>query len=145
MVRNLTWSSNREMSVTAETTTMLFVRDVPVSVAWYKMLLGADNDRGGDRYDRIVSNGRILLRLHHVDTERHPAVESPQQGVAGRGVLLFVKVSDLVTVYERALKLEADIVEPLHDNETARHTAFSLRDPDGYAITIFQPNSNPAT
>jgi predicted enzyme related to lactoylglutathione lyase len=122
---------------------MLFVRDVPGSVAWYKTLLGADNDRGGNRYDRIVRNGSILLRLHSVDTDRHPAVVSPNDGIAGRGVLLFVRVSDLDDVHRRALDLGAEIVQPPYQNEEARHIAFTLRDPDGYALTIFQPLRSP--
>jgi catechol 2,3-dioxygenase-like lactoylglutathione lyase family enzyme len=126
-----------------DSTTMMFVRDVPASVSWYRSIFEVENDRGGDRYDRLVRDGIILLRLHSQDTDSHPAVVSPTSGQPGHGVLLFLKVSDLEAVYQRALDLDAAIVEKLHHNEKARHRAFSLKDPDGYSLKVFQPD--PAT
>ena len=38
--------------------------------------------------------------------------------------------------YERAIELSADVSDAPHMNELARQYEFSLRDPDGYALTI---------
>jgi hypothetical protein len=61
---------------------------------------------------------------------------SPDDGTPGNGLLLFFRVDD----YEMALKRAHAIVdrfeEEPHVNPNTQTWEFSLRDPDGYYVTI---------
>ena len=61
---------------------------------------------------------------------------SPHDGTPGNGLLLFFCVDD----YEMALKRARDLVdrfeEEPHVNPNTQTWEFSLRDPDGYYVTI---------
>src|SRR5262245_65950710 len=77
----------------------------------------------------------------------HPSLMRPDDGTPGNGFLLFFCVDD----YEMALKRARDLVdrfeEEPHVNPNTQTWEFSLRDPDGYYVTIsaFSPQqSGPA-
>lgn len=86
----------------------------------------------------LMSGDRLLLMLHHLHFAEHPAVEDPRGGHPGRGVLLYVSVDDVEPVFRRAKELGADLVDEPHLNPLSRAVEFSVRDPDGYAITVSQ-------
>ena len=115
---------------------MLMARDVRASSAWYQKLLGARSDHGGEEFDRIVSDDGLLLMLHHLAADEHPALANPDHGSAGDGVLLFFHVADVQQAYQRAREMKAHVLDEPHLNEQAGQLEFSLRDPDGYALTI---------
>lgn len=116
--------------------TMLAVRDVEASSAWYQTLLGARSGHGGNEFEMLMDGDELLLLLHHLDTEEHPAMTDPSSGGAGNGVLLYFYVDDVEAHHRRALELEAEVLDEPHVNPIARQLEFSLRDPDGYALTI---------
>ncbi len=120
---------------------MLMARDVEASSAWYQKLLGARSDHGGKEFDRIVSDDGLLLMLHHLDAAEHPALANPDHGSPGDGVLLFFHVADVQQAYERAREIKAHVIDEPHMNEQAGQLEFSLRDPDGYALTICRHKS----
>ena len=120
---------------------MLMARDVEASSAWYQKLLGARSNHGGKEFDRIVSDDGLLLMLHHLDTDEHPALVSPDLGSAGDGVLLLFHVGDVQQAYQRAREMNARVIDEPHMNEQAGQLEFSLRDPDGYALTICRHKS----
>ncbi len=92
-------------------------------------------------FDRIVSDDGLLLMLHHLDADEHPALANPDHGSAGDGVLLFFQVADVLKTYERAREMKAHVIDEPHMNELAGQLEFSLRDPDGYALTICRHES----
>lgn len=115
---------------------MIAARDVEASSAWYQRLLDARSDHGGREYDRIVRDGELLLQLHHLDADEHPALAAPGRDTAGAGVLILFRVDDVHAVYERAVEMGTPVLDAPHRNPKAGHLEFSLRDPDGYALTI---------
>jgi predicted enzyme related to lactoylglutathione lyase len=117
---------------------MLMVRDVKKSTAWYKQVLQAENDHDLDEFDRILSGGRVLLLLHHLDGEEHGAIGAPKGGTAGNGCLIWIYVDDLDAVYARARELKAKLIAEPHENPRTGWREFTLRDPDGYAIGIIE-------
>jgi predicted enzyme related to lactoylglutathione lyase len=117
---------------------MLMVRDVKQSTAWYKRLLGAENDHDLDEFDRILSGGRVLLLLHRADRDEHGAIGGPGDGPVGNGCLVWIYVDDLDGAYERARHLKAKIISKPHENPRAGWREFTLRDPDGYAIGVIE-------
>lgn len=61
---------------------------------------------------------------------------SPDNGTPGNGLLLFFRVDDFDTALQRARTLVARLSEEPHLNPNTGTMEFSLRDPDGYYVTI---------
>ena len=117
---------------------MLGVKSVSAAAAWYQQLLAADNDHGGDEFDRIVSGGEVILMLHHLPAPDHGMLE-PVPGAAGSGMLLWIYVDDLAGVHARAQEMQAEIIAQPRDNPLAHCREFTVADQDGYRIVIAQP------
>ena len=61
---------------------------------------------------------------------------SPERGTPGNGLLLFFRVDDLDLALQRARALVTRLEEEPHLNPNTQTSEFSLRDPDGYYVTI---------
>jgi hypothetical protein len=61
---------------------------------------------------------------------------SPDHRPPGNGLLLFFRVDDFDLTLERARSLVSRFEEESHLNPNTRTKEFSLRDPDGYYVTI---------
>ena len=120
------------------TWTIVGVGDVPESFKWYQSLLGlretapAHNDFG----QILDSDGTVLLCLHQWGTHEHPSLMSPYRAQPGNGLLLFFLVDDFDMALPRARALVTGLEEEPHVNPNTGTTEFSLRDPDGYYVTI---------
>ena len=56
----------------------------------------------------------------------------------GRGVLLYFYTEDAQAVFDRARSMGANLLDEPHFNPNARAIEFTLRDPDGYPISVSQ-------
>lgn len=117
---------------------MIVVRDVAASSAWYQRLLGLTSAHGGAEFEMLMAGDDLALTLHHRDIAEHSAIADPREGVAGRGVLLYFSVDDVSRHFALAQEMDADLVDEPHENPKAHAIEFSLRDLDGYALTISQ-------
>ena len=61
---------------------------------------------------------------------------SPDKAPPGNGLLLFFRVDDFDAALTRARALVARFDEEPHVNPNTETMEFSLRDPDGYYVTI---------
>ena len=61
---------------------------------------------------------------------------SPDHATPGNGLLLFFRVDDFGTALRRARALVTRLEEEPHVNPNTGTEEFSLRDPDGYYVTI---------
>ena len=61
---------------------------------------------------------------------------SPDEASPGNGLLLFFRVDDFDMALKRARALVARFEEEPHVNPNTQTREFSLRDPDGYYVTI---------
>jgi hypothetical protein len=61
---------------------------------------------------------------------------SPDRTSPGNGLLLFFRVDDYEMTLKRARALVARFDEEPHVNPNTQTTESSLRDPDGYYVTI---------
>ena len=68
--------------------------------------------------------------------DEHPSLMSRDHGTPGNGLLLFFRVDDFDLALQRARALVARLEEEPHVNPNTRAKEFSLRDPDGYYVTI---------
>ncbi len=126
--------------------TLLAVRDVEASSRWYQELLGFQRDHGGPDYERLLSNGVLVLQLHRWDVEHdHGPIGDPTQP-PGNGVRLwFGEVGDFDAAVERAEQLGATVVLPPHRNPPEGqggpdHWELWLEDLDGYTVVIASPD-----
>jgi catechol 2,3-dioxygenase-like lactoylglutathione lyase family enzyme len=119
------------------TWTIIGVRDVPRSFAWYQSLFGQQPTGPHHSYfgQLLDADGTVLLCLHEWGVEDHPPLMSPTGG-AGNGLLLFFRVDDFDAALQRARNLVDRFEEEPHLNPNTRTQEFSLRDLDGYYVTI---------
>jgi hypothetical protein len=61
---------------------------------------------------------------------------SPDKAPPGNGLLLFFRVDDFDMALQRARALVSRLDEEPHVNPSTETQEFSLRDPDGYYVTI---------
>jgi hypothetical protein len=61
---------------------------------------------------------------------------SPDEAPPGNGLLLFSRVDDFDVALKRARTLVTRLDEEPHLNPSTETQEFSLRDPDGYYVTI---------
>jgi len=120
------------------TWTIIGVRDVAGSVRWYQSLFGQpDTPPGHDHFGQILdTDGTVLLCLHKWGAHEHPTLTSPDAAPPGNGLLLFFRVDDYDQALIRARALVARFDEEPGLNPNTQTMEFSVRDPDGYYVTI---------
>ena len=120
------------------TWTIIGVADVPRSFRWYQSLLGLPEQAPAhDYFGQIVdTDGTVLLCLHAWGAHEHPTLTSPHDARPGNGLLLFFRVDNFDMALPRARALARQLEEQPHMNPNTGTMEFSLRDPDGYYVTI---------
>jgi hypothetical protein len=118
--------------------TIIGVADVSVSFRWYQLLLGLPRSvPAHDYFGQIVDpDGTILLSLHEWGAHEHPSLASQHSAAPGNGLLLFFRVNNFDEALVSARDLVEQLVEEPHVNPNTRSMEFSLRDPDGYYVTV---------
>src|SRR5262245_21495218 len=118
--------------------TIIGVGDVAASFKWYQSLFGQPETRPShDDFGQILdTDGTVLLCLHQWGAHEHPSLMSPDEAPPGNGLLLFFRVDDYAMALKRARALVTGLEEEPHLNPNTRTREFSLRDPDGYYVTI---------
>jgi glyoxalase/bleomycin resistance protein/dioxygenase superfamily protein len=120
------------------TWTIIGVRDVPRSFKWYQSLFGQpETPPGHDDFGQILdTDGTVLLCLHQWGAHEHLSLMSPGEAPPGNGLLLFFRIDDYEMALKRARALVARLEEEPHVNPNTQTGEFSLRDLDGYYVTI---------
>jgi hypothetical protein len=120
------------------TWTIIGVRDVPFSFRWYQSLFGQPETAPGHDYWGQIrdADGTVLLCLHEWGSHDHPSLMSPARAQPGNGLLLFFRIDDFELALQRARTLVPRLEEEPHLNPSTETKEFSLRDPDGYYVTI---------
>jgi catechol 2,3-dioxygenase-like lactoylglutathione lyase family enzyme len=120
------------------TWTIIAVNDVTASFRWYQSLFGLpETAPAHDYFGQIVdSDGTVLLCLHSWGEHEHPSLTSADRAEPGNGLLLFFRVDDFEPALSRARALVTEFEEEPNRNPNTGTSEFSLRDPDGYYVTI---------
>jgi catechol 2,3-dioxygenase-like lactoylglutathione lyase family enzyme len=124
--------------------TIIGVGNVTRSFTWYQSLLGLpETAPAHDYFGQIVdADGTVLLCLHEWGAHDHPSLISPNNAQPGNGLLLFLRVDDFDLALTRARALVARFEEEPEVNPNTGTLEFSLRDPDGYYVTISALSGN---
>ena len=120
------------------TWTIIGVRDVATSFRWYQRLLGLpETAPAHDYFGQIAdSDGTVLLCLHSWGDHEHPSLTTPDRAEPGNGLLLFFRVDNYEASLENARTLVSRFEEEPNLNPGTGTMEFSVRDPDGYFVTI---------
>lgn len=118
--------------------TIIGVRDVASSLNWYQSLFGLPpTPPAHDDFGQILdADGTVLLCLHEWGAHEHPPLTSPDNAQPGNGLLLFFRIDDFDMALQHARALVPQLEEEPHLNPGPGTMEFSLRDPDGYYVTI---------
>lgn len=119
------------------TEVIIGVRNVPKSSEWYQTLLNCKSKHGGETFEILADkdDDTVILCLHKWGAHAHSTLMSPDVK-KGNGLILVFAVSNFEQVWENARELYAVIEEIPHLNENSGRQEFSLRDIDGYYVSI---------
>lgn len=124
------------MQTMAKMDTIIAVRDVEASSEWYRSVLECRSMHGGKEFDILVADDdEVLLCLHKWGEHSHPTMTDPNI-TPGNGLILYFRTEHMNTIRQNVERLGYAIAEDVHLNPNSMKKEFSLRDPDGYYITI---------
>lgn len=120
------------------TWTIIGVADVPRSHAWYLSLLGLPPSAPAhDDFGQVVdTDGTVLLCVHRWGAHEHPPLSDPARAEPGNGLLLFIRIDNHDAALSNARRLVGRFEEEPHVNPSTGTAEFSIRDPDGYYVTL---------
>jgi len=117
---------------------IIAVKDVEASSKWYQAVLGLRSRHGGREFDILVNqHDEVLLCLHKWGEHDHPTMQVPDR-TAGNGLMLYFRTQNMEQIRAHLRDRNYEVEEEIHLNPNSRRKEFSLRDPDGYYITITQ-------
>jgi hypothetical protein len=117
---------------------LICVDDVQKSSLWYQKLLGCTSGHGGQDYERLNFEGRLILQLHQWNvSHQHGPLGDPALS-HGNGVLLWFELDDFDAVYQRAQEMQVEVVKNRLWSENA-NWEFWIRDLDGYTVVLTSP------
>jgi len=112
------------------------VKDVEASSNWYQLIFGCRSMHGGKEFDILVTDkDEVLICLHKWGEHGHPTMMN-QNILPGNGLILYFRTNNMKQIRENAKNTNSLIEEDIHLNLNTRKMEFSLRDPDGYYLTI---------
>lgn len=116
---------------------ILGVCDVAVSTAWYQWLLGQPAAPPAHGHFGMISDtdGTVLVCVHAWGAHEHPTLTEPAVR-DGNGLLLFFRVTDYEACLLRVRTAGATLEQGPLMNPNTGTLEFSLRDPDGYYVSI---------
>ena len=115
---------------------IIAVSDVESSSKWYQSIFGCRSLHGGVEFDVLISdNEEVLLCLHQWGAHEHPSMLH-RNVTPGNGLILYFRTENMNAIRQNAEKVSAVVAEEVHLNPNSRRREFSLRDPDGYYLTV---------
>lgn len=120
----------------------LAVDNVRRSSAWYQRLLGCTSPMSPGSDHREVfdlledSQGNFLIALSRWDHNPLAPLRNKAQGPAGHGTVLFFSVSAFEESWAQAQALDAEVVAEPHPSRGFEVPEYTVRDLDGYFVTV---------
>ena len=115
---------------------IIAVKDVEASSIWYQSVFDCRSMHGGKEFDILVSeNDEILICLHKWGEHQHPTM-TDQSITPGNGLILYFRTENMNRIRQNVEKIGGLVAEDIHLNPNSRKSEFSIRDPDGYYLTV---------
>jgi predicted enzyme related to lactoylglutathione lyase len=115
---------------------IIAVKDVEASSKWYQSIFGCRSMHGGKVFDILVSeNNEVLICLHQWGEHGHPTMTDPAV-TPGNGLILYFRTENINIIRQNIEKTGSSVEEEIHLNPNSTKKEFSIRDPDGYYLTI---------
>jgi hypothetical protein len=115
---------------------IIAVKDVEASAKWYEQIFGLKKAHGGKDFAVLVSeNDDIIFCLHKWGEHQHPSLTDPSIA-AGNGLILYFRTDKMEVIRKNIDGISCIIEEDIHLNPNSLKKEFSLRDPNGYFLTI---------
>ena len=115
---------------------IIAVKDIEISSKWYQSVFNCRSMHGGKEFDILVSeNDEILICLHKWGEHEHPTMINPNI-TPGNGLILYFKTDNMNVIRQNVENISGSIEEDTHLNPNSTKMEFSLRDPDGYYLTV---------
>lgn len=119
-----------------KTDPIIAVKDVEASATWYQSIFGCKRAHGGNEFAVLVSDDdEVLICLHKWGEHDHPTMSNPAI-TSGNGLILYFRTENMNIIRQNVEKINGLIEEDIHLNPNSTKKEFSLRDPDGYYLTI---------
>lgn len=115
---------------------IIAVKDVVASSKWYQSVFGCRSMHGGKDFEVLVSkNDEVLICLHKWGEHQHPTMNNPII-TSGNGLILYFRTDNMNGIRQNIQAVGHPMEEDIHLNQNSRQMEFSLRDPDGYYLTV---------
>ncbi|PRX54246.1 VOC family protein [Flagellimonas meridianipacifica] len=115
---------------------IIAVKNVEASAKWYEAVFGYSRKHGGDVFAVLVDrNDKIMLCLHKWGAHEHPTMVNPNIK-PGNGLILYFRTESMEEVRKNVERIKHPVDEEIHVNPSSTKKEFSLRDLDGYYLTI---------
>ena len=102
------------MNLKVQSQPLIAVRNVRASSQWYRQLLALDSlpeHPHRDLYERMYSDGKLILQLHAWEADDHPNLVNRDSAPNGHGVLLWFQVDDFNAAVQQARALGSALAE----------------------------------
>ncbi|VTP97893.1 VOC family protein [Sphingobacterium daejeonense] len=115
---------------------IIAVKDVLSSSRWYEELFGLKSKHGGSNFAVLQDeSGETVICLHEWGSHNHPSMTDPTI-LPGNGLILYFKTTDFESIRGKAEEMEVQIIQDTHLNTNSNRLEFSIKDLDGYYISI---------
>jgi hypothetical protein len=115
---------------------IIAVKDIEISSTWYQLVFNCRSMHGGKEFDILVSgNDEIIICLHKWEQHNHPSMTDPNI-TPGNGLILYLRTENMNVIRQNIQKLGWPVEEEIHVNPNSTKKEFSVRDPDGYYLTV---------
>jgi uncharacterized glyoxalase superfamily protein PhnB len=115
---------------------IIAVKNVNAAVKWYKQIFKFKKAHGGKDFAVLVNqDNEIILCLHKWGEHQHPSLTEPNV-VKGNGLLLYFRTDNLEAIRVEVEKIGWVVEEEIHLNQNSFKKEFSIKDPNGYFLTI---------
>ena len=115
---------------------IIAVKDVEASSRWYQSVFDCRSMHGGKEFDILLSSeNEVFLCLHKWGAHGHPTMENPMI-TTGNGLILYFRTEHMNRIRENVRREGHTVEEEIHLNPNSTKLEFSIRDPDGYYLTV---------
>ena len=115
---------------------IIAVKNVEESSKWYQEVFDCKSMHGGSEFDILTTkDGEVFICLHKWGEHDHPTMKSPGPS-SGNGLILYFRTANMKEIRQNIERMDYPVEEDIRLNPNSHKEEFSIKDPDGYYLTI---------